>query len=109
MTGNPIIKIAAIVLAVGLLAGGYFVLAGGDTELNCKTGCEQPVTQAAPLVCNAPTDCELRGKDEWESCEHISAPRQPEQEGRPARDQTSKSQEGYSCGCVEQKCAYFKP
>jgi hypothetical protein len=103
---NKILKIAAIVVGIGLLASAYLFLSGAEERSNC---CEVSSLKPSPLICRTSADCELRGKDEWESCTNKLAPLQPEQEGRAARDQTSKSQEGYSCGCVTQQCAYFKP
>jgi len=108
---NKLLKIAVVILLIGAMSGTYtFMNLENEDVTSCgpAAGCEHPAP-AAPLICQSSDDCELRGKDEWESCEHKSAPRQPVQEGRPSRDQTSKSQEGFFCSCVEKQCQYFKP
>lgn len=106
---NPLIKIAFITLLIGVMASLYFVMMSPSDDIDCTSACEKPTQATAPLTCTANSECEVRGKDEWESCEHIAAPRPPEQPSRSARDQTSKTQEGYSCGCVAQQCQYFRP
>lgn len=108
MSKNPLFKIAAVVLLVGCLMGGYLFWVSDDAGESCRTGCEKP-GHAAPLVCQSSDDCETRGKDEWETCQHKQEPLTDTQRAMLSKDQTSKTQEGFSCLCVESLCKYHKP
>jgi uncharacterized membrane protein len=111
MNKNPLIKIAVIVLLIGVMSGTYtFMNLGAEDVASCgpAAGCEHPAN-TAPLVCQSSADCETRGKDEWETCQHKQEPLTDTQRTMSSRDQTTKTQEGFSCLCIESQCKYHKP
>ena len=63
--------------------------------------------EPAAFACAGDSQCEVRGKDEWERCSHVDAP-VDRNSPRAARDATSKTQEGYSCRCVTKACSWTK-
>ncbi|MEZ0260066.1 MAG: hypothetical protein ACAH80_03610 [Alphaproteobacteria bacterium] len=105
---NPLLKLSIVIILIGVMISLYSVMTTPAPEKECTSACEKPA-QSAPLPCTANTDCEVRGKDEWETCQHKQEPVSELQQAMVSRDQTSKTQEGYSCLCVESQCKYHKP
>jgi hypothetical protein len=56
--------------------------------------------------CSATAECEVRGKDEWESCHHVKDPLNLEQQSAVSRDATSKTHDGYACLCMAFACRW---
>lgn len=62
--------------------------------------------EAQPLTCASTSECEVRGKDEWERCHHVKDALTPEQQAATSRDATSKTQDGYACLCIAATCRW---
>lgn len=94
------------IIALGFLFLSVFLAGCGNKQI-AQTQSQSGNIEKAPYACLSNNDCEVRGVDEWETCNNKKEPIDPRQPTPGRRDATSPTQNGYVCQCVAQKCGWM--